>query len=106
LLPVSRARFLFSLAGAVVYFVLDYLGFVFFISGFVGVICAAKGYKLFAKGESVKGMVISIIFAALAIVIGWYFSWGYAFYDAYSTWYAAGEVDYQVSFGEVMSNLP
>lgn len=52
---------LFSLAGTVTYFVLYQLGYLAALSGIVAVICAMYGYKLFAKGESKKTVVIAVI---------------------------------------------
>lgn len=61
---------LFSLAGTVTYFVLYQLGYLAALSGIVAVICAMYGYKLFAKGESKKTVVIAVIMSFLAIVLG------------------------------------
>ncbi len=63
---------LFSLIGGVVYFLLNYVGYIAAISGFVTVYCAILGYKLFAKGLSKKGIIVSVIIAALIIVVSWY----------------------------------
>ena len=53
--------FLFSLAGGVLWFVIYLFGFIAGISGLVGAVCAIKGYSIFAKKESMKGIVISVI---------------------------------------------
>ena len=42
------------------------------ISGLVGVVCAIKGYGIFAKKESIKGVVIAVIAALLVMVLAWY----------------------------------
>ena len=52
--------FLFALVGGVLWFVLYLVGFFAGISGLVGAVCAVKGYSLFSKKESVKGIVIAI----------------------------------------------
>ena len=51
--------FLFSLAGAAVYVLLNMIGYIASISGLVGAVCAVKGYSVFSKKESKKGIVIA-----------------------------------------------
>ncbi len=70
----TLGAFLFALAGGLAYFALWQLGFIAAISGFLAVFCAMKGYKLFAKKESVYGVVTSVVVSVLVIVIAWYFS--------------------------------
>ncbi len=98
--------FLFSLSGAAVYFILSLIGFVSFISGFIGVVLACKGYALFAKKESTKGVIVASVFGILSIVIGWYFSMGYEIYYAYATWFEQGEVDFTLTFVESLRAIP
>ena len=64
--------FLFSLVGGVLYYLLYQMGYLAALSGLVGVICAITGYSFFAKKESTKGTVISVIIAALVLVAAWY----------------------------------
>ena len=92
--------FLFSLAGGVVWFLLYQIGYLAALSGIVGVICAIKGYSIFAKRESVKGVVISSVIAFLVIVIAWYLCISYDVYLAYQDWYANGELDFTLTFFE------
>lgn len=94
--------FLFSLVGGVLYYVLYQIGYLAAISGIVGVVCALKGYAFFAKKESKRGIVISIIMAALVLIIAWYFCLSNDVYIAYQEWYANGEVDFTVSFFEAV----
>ncbi len=92
--------FLFALAGGILWFVLYQVGFLAGISGFVGVICAIKGYSLFAKGESVKGVIASAIIALIVIIIAWYSCLAYDVYLAYEEWYANGEIDFTITLSE------
>lgn len=92
--------FLFSLAGGILWYVLYQVGFLAGISGVVGVFAAVRGYSFFAKGQSVKGVVISVIVAVLVLIIAWYLCLGTDVYNAYKDWFAAGEVDYQPTFFE------
>lgn len=90
--------FLFSLVGGVVWFVLYLIGYVAGISGLLGAICAIKGYSLFAKKESVKGIVISIVIALLVIVLAWYLCLAYDVWMAHEEWYEQGEIDYTITY--------
>lgn len=89
--------FLFALAGGVIYFVLYQIGIIAAISGLVGVVCAIKGYSVFAKRESMKGVIISAIIAVLVIVLAWYLCLAMDVYDACQTWLEEGEIDVAVS---------
>ncbi|MBE6661626.1 MAG: hypothetical protein E7605_09540 [Ruminococcaceae bacterium] len=90
--------FLFALAGGALWFVLYLVGFIAALSGLVGVICAIKGYSLFAKKESVKGIVIAVVMTLLVIVIAWYFCLSYDAYIAHQQWFEEGEIDYTITF--------
>lgn len=95
---------LFSLAGGIIWFVLYQIGILAAISGIIGVVCAIKGYSIFGKRESTKGIVISTIMAFLVIVLAWYVCLSYDVYLAYQEWYANGEIDYTLTFFESVSN--
>ena len=90
--------FLFSLAGGGLWYVLYMIGILAAISGLVGAICAIKGYSLFAKKESVKGIVIAVVMTLLVIVIAWYFCLSYDAYIAHQQWFEEGEIDYTITF--------
>ena len=98
--------FLFSLAGAAIYFLLHLIGYIASISGLVGVVCAVKGYALFAKKESKKGVVIATVIALLVIVLAWYFCLSYDVYEAYKGFYEAGETDFYFTFTESVRVAP
>ena len=98
----TLGAFLFALAGGLVYFALWQVGFIAAICGAIAVICAMKGYKLFAKKESLYGVVTSVVVSVLVIAIAWYFCLAFDVYDAYKEWYAAGEVEAPVSLLEAL----
>ncbi len=100
--------FLFSLVGGILWFVLYQIGYLAAISGLVGVICAVKGYTFFAKtkNESKQCIILSTIMTALVLTIAWYFCVGYDIYLAYQDWYAAGEVDFTLTFFESVASVP
>lgn len=93
---------IFSLAGGVLWFVLSQVGFYSAISGVVGVVCANIGYRLFAKGESLKGVIISVIAAIAAMIIAWYLCLSLDCYNAFKDWYANGEIDYTITFAQAV----
>ena len=100
--------FLFSLVGGILWFVLYQIGFLASISGFVGVICAVKGYTFFAKAknESVKCVVISAIMTAIVLIISWYFCVAYDIYYVFNEAFAAGEIDFTYTFFEAVQVTP
>lgn len=95
--------FLFSLAGGLLWFVIYLCGFIASISGLVGAVCAIKGYSVFAKKESTKGIIIAVIISVLVIVLAWYLCLAYDVYTVHKEGFEAGEIDYTVSFFEAVS---
>ena len=98
--------FLFALVGGILYFVIYMFGWVASISGLVGVICAIKGYSVFAKKESTKGVVISSIMAILVLVLAWYMSLSYDIFSVYQELFETGEIDFTLTFAESVRVLP
>lgn len=96
---------LFSLAGGIVWFIFWQVGVISAISGLVGVFCAIKGYSIFAKKESIKGLVIAIIFSVAVIVLAWYLCIVTDIYNAYQEWYAEGYIDYTITFSEAVGEV-
>lgn len=92
--------FLFSLVGGILWFVLYLMGFVAGLSGLIGAVCAVKGYSIFAKKESIKGVVISVLIALLVMVLAWYLCIGYDVWDIHNYWYETGEIDYTLTYFE------
>ena len=92
--------FLFSLVGGILWFVIYQFGFIAGISGVIGSICAIKGYTLFAKKESTKGIIISVIISLLVIVLAWYLCLAYDVYTAYKMWFEAGESEFALTYFE------
>ena len=92
--------FLFSLAGGAVWFGLYMAGFIAALSGIVGVICAFKGYSIFSKKESMKGLVISTVMALIVIIAAWYLCLSYDVYQAYQEWFEIGEIDFTLTYSE------
>ena len=98
--------FLFSLAGGVIWFLLYLVGFYAAISGLVGVVLAIKGYEIFAKKESIKGIVIASVIACLVLVLAWYLCLGKDIYEAYQLWYQQGDIDFTLTYPESVRSAP
>lgn len=96
--------FLFALGGGLAYFLFYQLGFISALSGVVGVVLAMKGYALFAKKESITGVVISTLMTLLVIVLAWYLCYAKDLYDAYQEWFANGEIYYTITYAEAVQN--
>ncbi len=84
--------FLFALAGGVLWYLFYQMGFISGLAGIVGVICAVRGYSFFAKKESKKGIVISVIMAVLVIIISWYLCLATDVFTVHKEWLANGEI--------------
>jgi hypothetical protein len=93
---------LFSLVGGLLWFLLYQVNFFSSISGLVGVVCANFGYILFARKESKKGVVISIIAAVLSILIAWYLCLSLDCYYAFQTWYDNEQIDYTITYAQAV----
>ena len=84
------------------WFLLYQVNFFSSISGLVGVVCANFGYILFARKESKKGVIISIIAAVLSILIAWYLCLSLDCYYAFQTWYDNGQIDYTITYAQAV----
>ena len=100
--------FLFSLAGGILWFVLYQIGFLAAISGLVGVVCAVKGYTIFAKtkNESKKCLIISSIIAVAVLAIAWYLCIAYDIYVVYQEGFETGELLFTYTFFESVQVVP
>ena len=85
---------LFSLAGAVVYYVLWSVNIIAAISGIICVICALKGYEIFAGARTKRGIFISVAVSAVMLVLAWYFCYCSDIHAYWESAFAAGETDY------------
>ena len=87
--------FLFSLVGALLFFVLYQAGRVAAICGFVTVVCAIKGYSIFGKRENVRSIVIATVISLITIIIAEFLSYSFLLYD--SGWLSA-RVEHEIPF--------
>ena len=89
---------LFALIGSAVWFFMFLIGYFSSLGGLVGVVLANIGYRLFARRESLKGVIISILAAVMAIVIACYLCLALDCYNAGQSWYASGKIDYTITY--------
>lgn len=60
---------LFSLAGALVYFILNRVGYIASLSALVGAYCACFGYGLFTRKKGTKAGIISAAAATVIVMV-------------------------------------
>lgn len=85
---------LFALAGGIVYYVFWSIGIIAALSGIIGVLCAIKGYEIFARKSTQRGIVIAVVAAALVLVFAWYYCFCTDMQAYYRGLYEAGEVEF------------
>ena len=91
---------LFGLIGGAIYFIIYQLGFIAGIAGLITVVLAIFGYKLFSGVKfSKKGVIISVIIAALMIPAAEYICLSYEIFDAYRS-------DYYITFFDAFRVTP
>jgi hypothetical protein len=88
----TLGAFLFALAGGVAYYFFYVFGIIAALSGLIGVICAIKGYEIFARSRSNRGIAISVAAAAVVLILAWYFSLGMMVRSIYVGMAEMGEV--------------
>ena len=98
--------FLFSLAGGLVWVLLNIAGFLAGLSGFIGVVSAVYGYKIFAGKLTKKGVIISIVFAFIVLVAAWYGCFINDIHEACKGWYADGVISFMPSWFECIKYGP
>lgn len=92
--------FLFSLIGAAAYFVIYQAGFIAGICGLITIILSAFGYGLFSgRKNTKKGVIFSIIFTIIALLLAEYACLSFEIYQAFSP-------DYKINFFDAMRALP
>ncbi|MBP5665719.1 MAG: hypothetical protein J6X87_05510 [Clostridia bacterium] len=96
--------FLFSLAGAAVWVLLDIVGFLAALSGLVGVFCAIQGYRIFSGKLTKRGVIISVVVAFLVLVGAWYCCMARDMMLAYREMYEAGEIAAPITYATALLN--
>lgn len=84
---------LFSLVGGVVYYVLWSIGIIAALSGIIGVLCAIKGYELFARSGSKAGIAAAVVSSVIVMILAWYVCFCADLHTFYASLYEAGELE-------------
>lgn len=95
---------LFSLAGAVVYFILNRVGYIASLSAMVGAYCACFGYALFSRKKGSKiGTVVAAVATILVMVLAVVFCLAFDLYEYIKEDYA--NVKLTEVFGDTVRSL-
>ena len=89
----ALGAFLFALAGGFAYYIFWTVGIIAALSGLIGVICAIKGYEIFARSRSNRGIVISVAAAAVVLILAWYICFGMEVRAIYTGMAELGEIE-------------
>ena len=93
---------LFALLGGAVYYALWSVNIIAAISGIICVICALKGYEIFAGTRTKRGIFISVAVSALMLVLAWYFCYCSDIHAYWEAAFAAGEAEYAPTIWECL----
>lgn len=100
----ALGAFLFALAGGFAYYIFWTVGIIAALSGLIGVICAIKGYEIFARGRSNRGIVISVAAAAVVLILAWYICFGMEVRAIYAGMAELGEIETVPPMGWCIAN--
>ena len=89
----TLGAFLFALAGGFAYYLFYMFGIIAALSGLIGVICAIKGYEIFSRSRSNRGIAVSVAAAAMVLILAWYICFGMDVHALYADMYEIGEID-------------
>ena len=95
----TLGAFLFATVGGIVYYVLWSIGIIAALSGIVGVLCAIKGYEIFARRSSKRGIIIAVTAATVVLIAAWYVCFCSDIQAYYRALYEAGEIELVPSMG-------
>ena len=94
---------IFSLIGGVLWVLIFWADLFPGICGIACVVSAVIGYRLFAKKASLKGVFIALAVSVLMLALASYFCLAIDVYKVFNVWYANGEYDHAVSFGNALA---
>ena len=89
----ALGAFLFALAGGFAYYIFWTVGIIAALSGLIGVICAIKGYEIFARSRSNRGIAVSVAAAAVVLILAWYICFGMDVRAIYAGMAELGEIE-------------
>ena len=88
---------------SLVFLCLILFGYIAGICGLITVVCAIKGYALFGKRESIKGIIIAVVISVIALIAAEYVSIAYIIYDSINEGFASGVLDYTISLADAIA---
>lgn len=94
---------LFALVGGLAYFIFYQMNIIAGLAGFIAVICAVKGYSIFAKKESLKGVIIAIVASIVVIIAAEFISIAVALLPDLKTAFPEANVNFFTSTRYVFS---
>jgi hypothetical protein len=100
----ALGAFLFALAGGFAYYIFYTVGIIAALSGLIGVICAIKGYEIFARSRSNRGIAISVAAAAVVLILAWNFCFGLDIHANYTEMAEIGEIQTIPTAGWCIAN--
>lgn len=95
---------LFALAGGLTYYIFWMVGILAAVSGLIGVICAIKGYEIFSRQSTKRGIAVGVGAAAAVLILTWYVCVCLDAHAAYAEMYGAGMIDTVPSMGWCLAN--
>jgi hypothetical protein len=99
LLLGTLGAILFSLVGGVVYYVLWSINIIAALSGIICVLCAIKGYEIFSRRSTKRGIAISVAVSAVVLILAWYVCFCTDLQAYFQALYEAGEAETVPSLG-------
>lgn len=100
----ALGAFLFALAGGFAYYIFWTVGIIAALSGLIGVICAIKGYEIFARSRSNRGIAVSVTAAAVVLILAWYICFGMDVHALYAGMAEIGEIETVPAMGWCIAN--
>lgn len=100
----ALGAFLFALAGGFAYYIFWTVGIIAALSGLIGVICAIKGYEIFARSRSNRGIAVSVTAAAVVLILAWYICFGMDVRAIYVEMAEIGEIETVPPMGWCIAN--
>lgn len=98
----AAGALLFALVGGIVYLVLWSIGIIAALSGIIAVICAIRGYEIFAGERSPRGIAVAVTAAAVVLIFAWYHGFCGDLRDYGQALYEMGEIDAVPSMGDCL----
>ena len=74
------------------------------LGGILSAFGAVYGYEKFGEKLTVKGLVISIVISVIVLIAAWHIGLSLDVYRVYKEFYASGDVNFEITFGQALAN--